>query len=264
MTLAQHFRTEIALLKNQILHIYSAKLALQLDLPPLNIRVDQMSIRQRSSLHYWLTREKDECVYIQLTDQQGQTYHAGYLQGDEQLNNFYVSKIESSLGRLKVSERLHLKNWIMEHQQFNGLVVPDVDVFIQVQYQPILLKHLWSGWIMTSGLLILLGSLISFMFGFIIAIIVVLLFIARYQHLNRFRQAAKKTAWFKSAIYQLSQYIQQCKQQKFKEYYQLADSTLSQYDDDNMIQNAKQHNMNQLLPCIEPFAAHQRSGMFHK
>ena len=109
MYLAQSFAIEMEQFKNQMLKAYESKLTLHPDLPPLNIFVAQMNTQQRNSFYYWLARAKNEFIYIQLTNRQGQTYHTRYLQGNEQLDDFYISKIESSSRQLKISERLEIQ-----------------------------------------------------------------------------------------------------------------------------------------------------------
>ena len=259
MYLAQSFAIEMEQFKNQMLKAYESKLTLHPDLPPLNIFVAQMNTQQRNSFYYWLARAKNEFIYIQLTNRQGQTYHTRYLQGNEQLDDFYISKIESSSRQLKISERLEIQAWIMERQQFTGVMPKNLEHAIHVETQQIKLQRVWGKWILLWGIASVLAGLILWRLGLGVFTAGLLLSMIKYQHLQKFKKEVKKEDWSKSILSQLSVHIQNSKQQQFKEYYQLADATVSQYDDHNLIQHAAQHNFTELVARIESVSLQHRS-----
>ena len=249
MYLAQRFAMEMEQFKNQMLKACEYKLTLHPELPPLNIFIAEMNAQQRNAFNYWLARAKHEFIYIQLSNRQGQTYHARYLQDDEQLDDFYISKIESSSRQLKPAERLEIQTWIMERQQFNGVMPKNLEHCIQIETGQVRLKQVWGKWVFIWGLISIIAGLVVWGLGLGFFAVGLLLSIIKYQHLQKFKQKLKQQDWSQSILSQLSLHIQNSKQQQFKDYFQLADASVSQYDDHN-IHNAAPHGLSELVAQI--------------
>jgi len=192
MEIEKAFETEIENLKNQILQDYEDLLILQPSLPPFNLLTAEMTTKQRAAFAYWLNKEHNQFIYIQLTDRKGRCHHARYLRGNEDLDEVYVSKIESSTGRLNAAESSQIRTWIGEHQQFNGLVAKNIQFSVWVKTQTIQCKRLWGKWFAGWAATVIASTLLFQPLGWFVLILGLLCSALKYQHYLKLKNKLKK------------------------------------------------------------------------